>query len=226
MNKYIDAEKLREEIEFAKSVYSNPQRVVHGIADAFRQDGRAAMCDDILKKLDSLQQEQSRDKQIVIITESHGDANIKWDCRSLDDVIILLKSAENFIAEKQIEKIAGPGSGPDYATTEGRYSHLFKHQQERPDLPSGEDVMTMCNQILIDWVKEGKTPEEVNRREEAHSRFFELYDDYLMREQPEVDLKEELKRYLISDKYLYTPENVSLLIAHHFYELGLKARKT
>lgn len=56
--KYIDAELLRKEIEFAKSVYSNPKRVVHGVADAFRQDGRTAMCDDILKKLDSLQQEQ------------------------------------------------------------------------------------------------------------------------------------------------------------------------
>lgn len=58
--KYISAEKLIAEIEFAKSVYSNPNRVVHGIADAFRQDGRAAMCDDILKKLDSLQQEQPK----------------------------------------------------------------------------------------------------------------------------------------------------------------------
>ena len=56
--KYIDTDKLRKEIEFAKSVYGNPQRVVHGIADAFMQDGRVAMCDDILKKLDSLQQEQ------------------------------------------------------------------------------------------------------------------------------------------------------------------------
>ncbi len=56
--KYIDAELLRKEIEFAKTVYEHPNRVVHGVADAFRQDGRAAMCDDILKKIDSLQQEQ------------------------------------------------------------------------------------------------------------------------------------------------------------------------
>lgn len=54
MAKYIDADLLRKDIESAKSVYSNPKRVVHGVADAFRQDGRAAMCDDILKKLDSL----------------------------------------------------------------------------------------------------------------------------------------------------------------------------
>lgn len=55
--KYIDAEKLIAEIEFAKSVYDNPKRVIHGVADAFRQDGRAAMCDDILKKIASIQQE-------------------------------------------------------------------------------------------------------------------------------------------------------------------------
>lgn len=58
MAKYIDAEKLRAEIKFAKSVYDNPKRVVLGIADAYRQDGRAAMCDDILKRIESLQQEQ------------------------------------------------------------------------------------------------------------------------------------------------------------------------
>lgn len=56
--KYIDAERLRAEIKFAKSVYDDPKRVVYGVADAYRQDGRAAMCDDILKKIDSLQQEQ------------------------------------------------------------------------------------------------------------------------------------------------------------------------
>lgn len=56
--KYIDADLLRKDIEFAKSVYDNPKRVVHGVADTFKQDGRVAMCDDILKKIDSLQQEQ------------------------------------------------------------------------------------------------------------------------------------------------------------------------
>lgn len=92
-------------------------------------------------------QEQPEDKQTIVITESRGDANIIWDCRSLSDVIALLKSAESFITEKQIEKIAGPGSGPDYATTEGRYSHLFKHQQEQPEVDLeklGEEVENFC----------------------------------------------------------------------------------
>ena len=65
--KYIDADKLKAKIEFAKSVYDNPKRVVHGVADAFMQDGRAAMCEDILNKIDSLQQEQAeKDHELTI----------------------------------------------------------------------------------------------------------------------------------------------------------------
>ena len=60
MTKYIDADSLRAEIKFAKSVYDDPKRVVYGVADAYRQDGRAAMCDDILKKIDSLQQDETQ----------------------------------------------------------------------------------------------------------------------------------------------------------------------
>ena len=73
--KYIDAELLRKEIEFAKTVYEHPNRVVHGVADAFMQDGRAAMCADILKKIDSLQQEQP-------------------DCHTVEDWIGYIKNAD------------------------------------------------------------------------------------------------------------------------------------
>ena len=118
MGKYIPANKL---IELVKEWRSKQM--------GFAWDA----VNEVLKIIDSLQEEQPKDKQIVIITESHGDANIEWDCRSLDDVIVLLKSAESFITEKQIEKVAGPGSGPDYSTTEGRYSHLFKHKKEQPN---------------------------------------------------------------------------------------------
>ena len=44
-------------------------------------------------------------------------------------------------------------------------------------------------------------------------------------EQPEVDLEKELHTYICSDEYMNTRGNGSLLIARHFYELGLKARK-
>jgi hypothetical protein len=97
-------------------------------------------------------------------------------------------------------------------------------QKEQPDLPSGEDVMTMCNQILIDWAKEGKTQEEIEQRKQAHSRFFELYDDYLMQEQPEVDIdiQQELYHHFGQVKDF----TLGVAIASYFYELGqCKARK-
>ena len=85
MTKYIDADLLRKEIEFAKSVYDNPKRVVAGVADAFRQDGRAAMCDDILKKLDSLQQEKPE-----VDLEKFTERMDSWKARfnSPDDIPI------------------------------------------------------------------------------------------------------------------------------------------
>ena len=71
--------------------------------------------------------------------------------------------------------------------------------EEQMDLSSGEDVMIMCNQILINWVKEGKTQEEKEQREQAHIRFFELYDDYLMQEQPEIEKEAEISPSMISN---------------------------
>lgn len=70
------------------------------------------------------------EKQVVLLSESNGDAEIGWDTRSLEDAKNLLEYGLAFI-NREIERIAGLGSGPDYATTEGRYSHLFK-QQEQP----------------------------------------------------------------------------------------------
>ena len=44
-------------------------------------------------------------------------------------------------------------------------------------------------------------------------------------EQPEIDIKRELYSYICSDEYMNTREDGSVLIARHFYKLGLKARK-
>lgn len=99
---------------------------------------------------------------------------------------------------------------------------------EQPKVSSGEDVMTMCNQILIDWVKEGKTQEEKEQREQAYIRFFELYDDYLMQEQPEVDL-EKIIGQTYHDGSVTDTSNMDHVdyenIARYFYELGLNAKK-
>lgn len=40
-----------------------------------------------------------------------------------------------------------------------------------------------------------------------------------------IDIKKELYAYMCSDEYISTREDGSLLIARHFYELKLKARK-
>ena len=101
-------------------------------------------------------------------------------------------------------------------------------QQDQSEVLSGEDVMTMCNQILIDWAKEGETQEEKEQREQAHMRFFELYDNYLMKEQPDVDLEKEIEEYM----YLVQPWEVQKApgtslenCARHFWNKGYNARK-
>ena len=101
-------------------------------------------------------------------------------------------------------------------------------QQDQSEVLSGEDVMTMCNQILIDWAKEGETQEEKEQREQAHMRFFELYDDYLTQEKPEVDLEKEIDDYM----YDHQPWEVQKApgtslenCARHFWNKGYNARK-
>ena len=107
---------------------------------------------------------------------------------------------------------------------------ITSFQQERSETPSGEEVMTMCNQILIDWVKEGKTPEEMEQREQAHIRFFELYDEY-MQEQPEVDSEKlgEIARHLIAvkdhEKDMRLTDDEWLLLERIGYPERFNARK-
>lgn len=105
MSKYINADLLRKEIEFAKTVYEHPNRVVHGVADAFRQDGRAAMCDDILKKIDSLQQDDTQvDKMLCSQTwwEEQGWIMIPPDA-TIKGIDSLLKQVRKKLQQEQQE---------------------------------------------------------------------------------------------------------------------------
>ena len=121
--KYIDAEKLKRLVGELKERANRNRCDSWGIVpDAL---------EEVEGFIDSLQQEQPNGKQVIIITETEGDANIHWDCRSLEDVRALLVSAESYISDKQNEELRGCGSGPDYNTEEGRYSSLFKHRQEQ-----------------------------------------------------------------------------------------------
>ena len=58
------------------------------------------------KTSDKIVEKVRTEKQRVLLTETDGSANIDWDCRSLDDVKILLKCGLEFIrtieANKQI----------------------------------------------------------------------------------------------------------------------------
>lgn len=68
-------------------------------------------------------------------------------------------------------------------------------------------------EIADEW--DGHTPQEAADR----------LRKYLQQERPEVDLEKELRTYICSDEYMNTRGNGSLLIARHFYELGLNTRK-
>lgn len=103
--KYIDADRLRAEIKFAKSVYDDPKRVVYGVADAYRQDGRAAMCDDILKRIDSLQQDETQvDKMLSsqIWWEEQGWIMIPPDA-TVEGIDSLLREVKKKLQQEQPE---------------------------------------------------------------------------------------------------------------------------
>lgn len=131
MNKYINAEKLKAEIERLKG------QLIRGACASqieMETNCKDEAYNEVLTLLDSIQQEQPIEgKQVIIITETDGGANIHWDCRSLEDVRALLTSAESFIIDKQVEEARGQGSAPDYNTTEGRFRDAHKLRQEQPD---------------------------------------------------------------------------------------------
>lgn len=109
--KYIPLDKLKVELKKRMGEY-DVQQTTSEHPD-YEQGAMDALYNlNLQLNILVLQQEQQTDEQVVVITESHGNANIEWDCRSLDDVMALLKSAESFVSDKQVEKLRGPGSGP------------------------------------------------------------------------------------------------------------------
>lgn len=139
--KYIESEKLIAEIErFSATEYDD---------STLEDDVANGALDYVLEKIiPSLQQEHSIEgKQVIIITETDGDVNIHWDCRSLGDVRALLASAQSFIADKQVDELRGQGSGPDYNTIEGRFRNAHKFQQEQPDVDLEKEIDDYMNPI-------------------------------------------------------------------------------
>ena len=92
----------------------------------------------LLSFIDTLEVKEG--KQIIIITESDGDAHIHWDCRSLEDVNTLLDCAKSFIIDRQTEDVRGKGSFPDYNTEEGRYKKLFTKSSEVKEMDLEKEI--------------------------------------------------------------------------------------
>jgi len=124
---------------------------------------------------------------MLIFAETVFDMTHLIDVKKLIAKIVELRKELPDTIEHLNDEESGFARGQQYELT-AIEAEILCLQQEQPETPSGEEVMTMCNQILIDWVKEGKTPEEREQREQAHIRFFELYDEY-MQEQPEPTCK-------------------------------------
>jgi len=222
--KYIPTEKLIAEINALKERYGSC--VAKNEVEKCYKSGRLIGYTDVLYKINKLQQDQPK-FNVGDLVVSKKNPHLTYR--------ILATNIPNELGKTNYKVEIFTDGKPD----EPHNIHLISSdkiedwgelvQQEQPDLPSGEEVMTMCNQILIDWVKEGKTPEEVESRKEAHSRFFELYDEYIMQEQPEVDLEKEIRRWFMEEygnNTLGLPQlDMVTYIARHFYELGLNARK-
>lgn len=207
MMKYIDADKLTTIIEERKA---QQDQWINRYHDPINQ-GISQELAEILSIITSLQQEQPNGKQVIIITETDGDANIHWDCRSLEDVRALLVSAESYISDKQNEELRVCGSGPDYNTEEGRYNSLFKHRQEQLEADLEKEIMRYQREDM----DRDTTVRDVARH------FAEWGVIHL---QPEVDLEKEIARFALNGG---TGDNTPTIgeTARHFYNLGLNARK-
>ena len=137
------------------------------------------------------------------------------------DIISLLQQDETQVDKMLCSQVWWEEQGwimiPPDATIEGIDSLLKqvrkKFQQKQPDLPGIEEPgIPGKDYIPVEWVDA-----------------CEMYGKWkiVKQEQPEVDLEQELDAYY--DSPLWDGEPVSWMtytrIAHHFYKLGLSARK-
>lgn len=189
--KYIDADILRGKIE---SIGLYAQK------NADYNDGRNDMKMMVLDLIDSLQKEQQIDKQIVVISESHGDANIEWDCRSIDDVKELLAAGARYISKEQEWQ----------KDTEVLYTKLVNLLKT---YRIGEETAIILADRIADTY--------------GAQRYMDGLCDGVKQEQPEVELEKELNRYLRGEFQQTAGGNFNnyIQVARHFYELGLNARK-
>ena len=82
-------------------------------------------------------------KQRVIITESHGDANVDWDARSLQDVKMLLECGLKYI-NREIEKQSEQKQGANMQINPSEYIN---------DMGGNGCYLKNTNQMPTDKVK-------------------------------------------------------------------------
>jgi hypothetical protein len=95
------------------------------------------------KTSDKIVEKARTEKQRVLLTETDGSANIDWDCRSLDDVKILLECGSEFIrtieANKQILTDSRFGGCSFRVPT--RYDKGIKQGEQKPADKKGMNLV-------------------------------------------------------------------------------------
>ena len=86
------------------------------------------------KSSDKIVEKARIEKQRVLLTETDGSANIDWDCRSLDDVKILLKCGLEFICTIEANKqmLSESRFGGCYFHVPTRYDKGEKQGEQKP----------------------------------------------------------------------------------------------
>lgn len=151
------------------------------------------------KTSDKIVEKARKEKQRVLLTETDGSANIDWDCRSLDDVKILLKCGLEFIrtveANKQI--LTDTRFGGCSIRVPTRYDKEIKQGEQKsadkePKFKVG-DIITPKDRGHEPWqIMQVDILDKKYRFKDGYVIHFSQEDNYELAEQKPTD-KVELK---------------------------------
>lgn len=119
-------EKIIERIKKAVTYYWSDE-LLHEILVWLEKQGEQTS--------DKIVEKARTEKQRILLTETDGSANIDWDCRSLDDVKVLLKCGLEFIRTIEADKQILPDSrfGGCSFRVPTRYDKGIKQGEQKPD---------------------------------------------------------------------------------------------
>ena len=129
---------------------------LHAAIKALKETHRIELEKQDEKTSDKIVEKARTEKQRVLLTETDGSANIDWDCRSLDDVKILLKCGLEFIrtieADKQILTDSRFGGCSIRVPT--RYDKGIKQNEQKSSW--SEEDEKIYQSIMDDTVQENQ----------------------------------------------------------------------